>query len=76
MKLSSRRLLKAIALLKGFTMAEVAKNIGISEPSLYRKLNGASDFTRMEIIKIKNLLCLDTNEMIEIFFNEERKQVE
>ena len=39
----------------------------ISEVTLYRKINGTSDFTRKEIQKLKEILKLDTKTTEEIF---------
>ena len=40
--------------------------IGISKAAFYRKINGKSEFTRMEIIKICE--CLDLDSPVDIFF--------
>lgn len=49
---------------------KLAKLLGISESSLYRKINGASDFTRNEIQIIRKELDLSDAEVMDIFFNE------
>ncbi|MDO4649159.1 MAG: helix-turn-helix transcriptional regulator [Eubacteriales bacterium] len=52
----------------GKTMADVAKYLGINEATLYRKLNGSSEFSRDEIQQICTFLHLDSP--MEIFFAE------
>lgn len=51
---------------KGKTMKDVAIAIGVSESTLYRKVNGVSQFSREEIQTICRYLELDSP--IEIFF--------
>ena len=51
------------------SLKELANELGISQVTLYRKLRGDSDFYRYEIIKIKEILRLSTEEINEIFFN-------
>jgi len=48
-----KKLFKAQLVLSGKTVADVAKSLNISESTLYRKINGESDFFRHEI----NMLC-------------------
>ena len=55
---------------KGFTMKQIAEVLYISEVTLYRKINGTSDFTRKEIQKLKEILKLDAKTTDEIFFTE------
>ena len=50
------------------TMRDVASAIGINEATLYRKVNGTSDFTRNEIQIIKQFLDLTSDEVESIFF--------
>ena len=42
----------------GFTLEGFANKIGIDYSTLYRKLNGTSDFTRSEILLIGKALSL------------------
>lgn len=58
--------LKILLLRKGKTMSGLAEYIGISAPTLYRKINGVSDFYREEMIKAKEY-CEEEN-MDDIFF--------
>ena len=51
---------------KGKTMKDVAIATGVSESTLYRKVNGVSQFSREEIQTICQYLELDSP--IEIFF--------
>ncbi|SEN94510.1 Mga helix-turn-helix domain-containing protein [Peptostreptococcus russellii] len=47
----------------------LARVLGISVSSLYRKKSGISDFTRNEIQSIKKELDLNGEEVMRIFFN-------
>lgn len=61
-----------IALLKRkVSYEDIAKMLGISIVTLYRKINGNSDFYRREIDQISNYLSLDLQEKEEIFFADE-----
>jgi hypothetical protein len=53
------------------TMESIANKIGINAATLYRKINGESDFTRGEIQIIRMLLNLTADEADRIFFTEE-----
>lgn len=62
---------KAALALKEMSSKELADRIGINEATLYRKMNGASDFTRGEIQKIFTVLDIDSPEQIkDIFFSD------
>ena len=52
------------------TVPEVARVIGVNETTLYRKMNGSSDFNRNEIQLIRYALDLTDEEMKNIFFAE------
>lgn len=52
-----------------FTMESFANKIGIDYTTLYRKINGVSDFTRSEIQKIGKVLNLSFDKLYKIFFN-------
>ena len=54
----------------GFTLEEFAGKIGINYTTLYRKLNGTSDFTRNEIMLIGKELSLPKTKIYEIFFTQ------
>ncbi|MBO5254782.1 MAG: helix-turn-helix transcriptional regulator [Opitutales bacterium] len=53
---------------KGLTLDALAVELGINYSTLYRKMNGDSDFTRAEIQKAKAVLNLDVNTADAIFF--------
>lgn len=57
---------KAAIVSKGMTIGMVAVKLGISEATLYRKINGSSDFYRDEIQKLCEIL--DISNPSEIFF--------
>lgn len=61
------RKLKALMILKGVKMSDLASKLGISRSALYRKIKGTSEFTQSEISNI--IYLLDISNPIEIFFN-------
>ena len=63
-------LLKSQIILKGHTLAQVARYLDVSKSSLYRKMYGENEFTRREMLKLKHLLDLSNDIVLEIFFNE------
>lgn len=56
-------------MLKGLSLKQVAQYLGIDISTLYRKINGTSEFTRAEIQQLCELLELDDPK--EIFFANE-----
>lgn len=46
----------------------IADRIGISKSAMLRKLNGSSEFTQGEIVKLSRELHLSTERMCAIFF--------
>ena len=52
------------------SMSEIATVIGVNQATLYRKINGTSDFTRNEIQLIRHALSLTVDEVDNIFFVE------
>lgn len=52
----------------GLTTVKVANLLGISESTLYRKMNDESEFTRSEVQMLRNILALDTQAADLIFF--------
>lgn len=64
-----KRLFKAQVVLKGLTLRAVAAEIGVDTATLYRKMNGDSDFYRAEIQKLCQLLDVKNPEAI--FFAKE-----
>ena len=63
-------LFKAQLKAKKKTVKDVAEAVGINEATLYRKINGTSEFTRNEIQLIRQYLNLCAEEVDEIFFAE------
>ena len=53
---------------KEISVTELAKRLNCSVVTLYRKINGESDFTRDEIQQIRTILELPDEEVISIFF--------
>lgn len=63
--------LKAKIIEKGSSVSDTAKNIGINPATFYRKCSGKSNFTRKEMLGIKDYLNLTSEEVMHIFFAEE-----
>lgn len=64
--LFNKKKFKAQVILSGKSMMEIAHLLGINQTTLYRKINGKSDFYRNEIYKLCNYLNISNP--IEIFF--------
>lgn len=64
-------LLKYYAAKSGFTLTNLAKMLGINASTLSRKLSGETDFTRSEIVLIKECLNLSLADVDAIFFKQE-----
>lgn len=60
--------LKVELVRKGLTYEKLADAIGINPCTFYRKAKGESEFTRNELLIIKQLLELSDKRFIEIFF--------
>lgn len=65
-----RELLRYKAAKLGHNLSDVAEMIGVNQSTFYRKLGGVSDFTRNEILLIRNALQLTSEEVDAIFFGE------
>lgn len=61
-------LFKAALAANSRTAKDAAEAIGVNEATLYRKMNGKSDFTRNEIQLIRQFLHLSADEVERIFF--------
>lgn len=59
---------RSVLILKGITYKNIAELLNINVTTLYRKLNGESDFYRNEIDIIAKYLKLTLEEVEEIFF--------
>lgn len=49
---------------------DIAQELGINVTTVYRKINGESDFTLSELRKLKNMLKLSKEDVDRIFFGE------
>lgn len=65
-KMFNRSKFRALVIEQGLTMEIIAQELGINQATLYRKMNGESDFYRWEIQSICTLL--DVSSPKEIFF--------
>lgn len=66
-----RNKFRAKVIENGLTMEQVADKMNINTATLYRKMNGESDFTRKEMQLLRNILSLNTKTADEIFFASE-----
>lgn len=56
---------------KGMTIQQFSKVLGISVPTLYRKLKEENTcFTHLEICSIQKILNLTSDELMDIFFGQ------
>lgn len=62
-------LFRAKCIEHGLRVADAARIMGINPVTLYRKMNGASDFTRNEIQLFRAALHLTPKETDAIFFS-------
>ncbi|MBR1694289.1 MAG: hypothetical protein IJ709_02660 [Selenomonas sp.] len=60
--------LRAELVRRELSVEDVAKQMGIDKTSLYRKLKGDSEFLRIEIEKLVNILQLSGEDVLRIFF--------
>lgn len=61
-------LFKSLLMARNKTVDDIAQIIGVNKVTLYRKMNGVSDFTRNEIQLIRHELALSADEVTDIFF--------
>jgi hypothetical protein len=66
-----RNLFRATVLMRGMKLEGVASELGINPATLYRKINGITEFTRMEIQLLRHTLKLSPGEADAIFFAKE-----
>lgn len=64
-------LLKYYAAKSGYTLTNLSKVLGINASTLSRKLSGETDFTRSEIVLLKECLHLSLSDVDLIFFTNE-----
>lgn len=62
------RLLTIKLLAENISNSTLAEKLGIGRSTLYRKLSGQTEFTRSEIAAMKEVLSLDDDLLVEIFF--------
>lgn len=69
-----RRKWQAQLVLKGYTISQLADELGINSATMYRKLGSDGDFSRDEINKMIDLLAID--DVVSIFFAPEVAQTQ
>ena len=66
----NERKFKAKLVEAGLTVEKLAEIIGINQATLYRKIAGKSEFTRIEMQVIQKALHLSREDLCAIFFAE------
>ena len=61
-------MLKSILVRHGDSVATLAEKMGLSQTSLYRRINGETDFDYKEIKVIKDIYDLSPEDIDAIFF--------
>lgn len=61
--------LRAQMILKSKSVNDIVIALGISKSAFYRKLSGKSEFDRKEICSLMEILQINNEEAIKIFFN-------
>lgn len=61
--------LKYFMAVAGYSNVALAKKIGINEATLSKKIHGHSQFSRREMLKIKDLLHLSDSDFMALFFS-------
>lgn len=55
----------------GLTKEDIAKILGLNSVTVYRKINGESEFTLSELRTLKRIFGLSNDDVDRIFFNDE-----
>lgn len=55
----------------GVTKEDIAKALNVNIATIYRKINGDSDFTLTELKELKKILNLSNEDVDRIFFSEQ-----
>ncbi len=63
--------LKAAIAESGMNQEQIAKMLGVSLCTFNYKLNGVSEFKASEIKKLSELLCLNSDKVMQIFFTDD-----
>lgn len=71
----NKNLLKSKLALIGMTQIELAKGMGTSQQTLTQKIMGRIKFNSSEIAKIKEILNLTNDEVVEIFINSDQARI-
>lgn len=66
----NRNFLEGLMKIKGLSTAQLAAELEISAPALYKRLQGVQDFSVSEVKKIQEVLNLTTDEVVKIFLED------
>ena len=69
--MTDAKLFRSVMALNGQNQNDVAELLGITPVSVSRKLNGESNFTQEEIMKLASTWELTGELMVDIFFKEQ-----
>lgn len=61
--------IKAKVVENGLTTTQVAEMLGVNPSTLYAKLSGKTEFNRLELSKLKDVLHLTMDEFNDLFFS-------
>lgn len=65
----NKSLLNKIIKESGYRKKDIAESIGVNRSTFYKKEVGTSCFNQNEIIRIKKMLNLSNEQIIDIFFS-------
>ncbi|MEG0292649.1 MAG: helix-turn-helix transcriptional regulator [Bacilli bacterium] len=66
--MTNTALFKSTLVLKGITIKELAKKVGMSYPTLSYKINNLREFSTTEAKKVQKVLGIDDKLCMDIFF--------
>ncbi|MFV0553053.1 MAG: helix-turn-helix domain-containing protein [Anaerorhabdus sp.] len=69
--MTNTALFKSTLVLKGITMKDLAKKIGMSYPTLSYKINNLREFSTNEAKKVQKALEIDNDLCLQIFFEDD-----
>ena len=67
---------KVAQIRSGHSKEDIAAALGINIATLYRKINGESDFTLSELKRLKEILGLSNDDVYRIFFGGELAEMQ
>lgn len=68
LELINKLLFKNAIVSAGYNIQGLAQLMGVNQATLYRKINGKSEFDRPQLKQLREVLGLDDNQFEAIFF--------